>query len=74
MEVKLSDRIISDNSEIAGLIKFIETNPSSNNFSNSLVTTEIVSGIFSVKNFPVRFQPCSELVFNIGKALFVPLN
>ncbi len=74
VEVKWSDRIISDHSEIAGLIKFIETNPSANSFSNSLVTTKTVSGIFSVKNFPVRFQPCSELVFNIGKGIFVPLN
>ena len=56
VEVKWSDRIVSDHSEISGLLKFIETNPSSNSFSNCLVTTKTVSGMFSVKNFLFDFN------------------
>ena len=55
VKVKWSDRIVSDYSEISSLLKFIKTNPSSNSFSNCLVTTKTVSGNFSVNNFPVQF-------------------
>ena len=65
MEVKWSDRVTSDRSEIKGLIKFLETN----RLKNAVVTTKTKRGTFSVRNFPVEFVPSSEQVFAVGKNL-----
>lgn len=69
IEVKWSDRVTSDHSEIKGLIKFLETNKSSSDLK-PIVTTKTETGAFSVKNFPVVFMPSSELVFQFNKILF----
>lgn len=70
VEVKWSDRVTSDHSEISGLIKFLETNES---LSKALVTTKTVRGTFSVKNFPIDFKPSAEQVYTVGKNLVTRL-
>jgi uncharacterized protein len=66
VEVKWSDRVTSDHSEIKGLLKFIAINQASI-LDNATVTTKTKRGTFSVQNLPIEFEPSSELIFNVGK-------
>lgn len=69
-EVKWSDRVVSDHSEIDGAIYFAKKN----SLSDVLVTTKTISANFNVKDFPVIFMPTSLLAYILGKNNFNYLN
>lgn len=64
VEIKWSDRVLMDHSEIEGLIYFLMTNSLD---KGALVTTRTKSASFPVKGVPVEFIPSSLQAYILGK-------
>ncbi len=64
VEVKWSDRVIQDHSEIDGLIDFVIKNKAK---IPVLVTTKTIRSEFKIKGVNVKFVPSSEQVYMLGK-------
>ncbi|MGR8980376.1 MAG: ATP-binding protein [Gammaproteobacteria bacterium] len=64
VEVKWSDKVIVDHSQIDGLIQFLLMNSIE---STPLVTTKTKSAFFKIKGIPVEFKPSSLQVYTLGK-------
>jgi len=62
-EIKWSDRVVSDHSEIDGLINFVINNK----IIEALVTTKTLTATFNVKGIQIEFIPTSLLAYVIGK-------
>ena len=66
VEVKWSDRIVNNVSQLDALVEFTQNNILS---LSPLVTTKTITDQFSIKGVIVRFKPIAEYVYNVGKNL-----
>jgi len=66
VEVKWSDRIVNNVSELDALVEFAQNNILS---KSPLVTTKTITDQVSIKGVMIRFQPIAEYVYTVGKNL-----